>query len=446
MKRTLLHLPKRLLAWWLAPLAGLLAIAGIQISGAPAASGASIPPTGLVCSTSATGVFNLTARSGQISTPDDNLVYMWGFAPAGHPFQYPGPNLCVDEGQRVTITLKNTLPEATSIVFPGQEDVQAGGVPSGPVFDGSGNLVSLAKTAGANGGSMTYTFTAGHPGTYIYESGTDQEKQLDMGLVGAIVVRPASGPSLAYDRIPGHPVVDTQFNPANEYVMLLSQTDPALHRAVERGLPFDMTKYHPRYYFINGRSFPDTIAPNGAAWLPSQPYSSLVQIQPHSDDTSNPFHYPSLVRYLSTGPVTYPFHPHGNHGRVIGRDGRELVGPNGQDLSYEKYTVAVGPGQTADATYTWSDVDHWNPSTNPIPVQVPPVANLLFKDNATWTSGSPYLGVKSPLPQGVTSYNECGENYFMMHSHALNQITNYGAAGGGMLTLLRVDPVGGCHS
>ena len=438
MTKTLTHARKRLLRWWIAPLLGLALIAGIETTGAPKASGVSVPATGIVCShPDSNNVFKLTARDGQISTPDDNLVYMWSFAPTGGGFQYPGPVLCLNQGQTVTIVLKNTLPEDTSIVFPGQDNVTSSGVPVSPVYQG-GNLVSLAQTAKANGGSVSYTFTAGRPGTYIYESGTDQDKQLDMGLVGALVVRPSMGAAFAYNRS------DSAFNPDTEYVMLLSQSDPALHRAVERNQPFDMKAYHARYWFVNGRSFPDTIAPNNAAWLPTQPYSSLVEFQPHSTDPGNPFNKPSLVRYLSTGPVTYPFHPHGNHGRVIARDGQALQGPAGQDLSYEKYTVAVGPGQTADATYTWTDVDGWNPDTKPIPVAIPPLANLLFKDNATWYSGSPYLGYKGPLPVGVTSYNECGEYYFMMHSHALYQITNFGIAGGGMLTLMRVDPPGGC--
>jgi hypothetical protein len=32
------------------------------------------------------------------------------------------------------------------------------------------------------------------------------------------------------------------------------------------------------------------------------------------------------------------------------------------------------------------------------------------------------------------------------HSHALNQSTNYGASFGGMMTLIRIDPRGGCPS
>ena len=48
--------------------------------------------------------------------------------------------LCVNQGDEVTINLVNTLPETVSIVFPGQEDVLANGVPSQPQFSGSPKL------------------------------------------------------------------------------------------------------------------------------------------------------------------------------------------------------------------------------------------------------------------------------------------------------------------
>ena len=71
---------------------------------------------------------------------------------------------------------------------------------------------------------------------------------------------------------------------------------------------------------------------------------------------------------------------------------------------------------------------------------VPALENLLFKDNATYYSGSPWLGQKGALPANVTSFNQCGEFYQVAHSHALNEVTNYGVAMGGMLTLWRIDP------
>ncbi|HEV8173989.1 MAG TPA: hypothetical protein VGP91_10120, partial [Actinoplanes sp.] len=56
------------------------------------------------------------------------------------------------------------------------------------------------------------------------------------------------------------------------------------------------------------------------------------------------------------------------------------------------------------------------------------------------------LGYKGTLPTGVVSQNICGEWYFPWHSHALNEFTNFDQGFGGMATLLRVDPPGGCFA
>ncbi len=57
---------------------------------------------------------------------------MWGYSSGFDPFQHPGPVLCVHEGDEVTVILHNTLPEESSIVFPGVDDVTANGVASQP--------------------------------------------------------------------------------------------------------------------------------------------------------------------------------------------------------------------------------------------------------------------------------------------------------------------------
>ena len=142
-------------------------------------------------------VFDLDATSGYVSMPDGNSIYMWSYTASGRGFQLPGPTLCVDSGTKVTVVLHNTLREDTSIVFSGQEGVTADGATVQPQFDASNTLTSLAQTATANGGSVTYQFTAGAPGTYLYSSGTDVAKQREMGLYGALVVRPAGHPDQA---------------------------------------------------------------------------------------------------------------------------------------------------------------------------------------------------------------------------------------------------------
>jgi hypothetical protein len=411
----------------------LMALAGIGL--ATASHAASSPSSGVLCTSGgANPTFSLTAKSGMISMPDGNTIYTWSYAPTSGAFQFPGPELCVNQGDKVTITLHNSLPEATSIMFPGMDGVQANGLPAQP--ESTGGITSMTTSAPAKGGSVTYTFTAANPGTYLYESGTDTGKQVQMGLYGALIVHSTAtgapaGAACAYD------CTHSVYNPNNEYVMLLSDMDPALHQAVEQGQAYDVTQLHPRYWLINGRAFPDTIAPNNAAWLPAQPYSSLVHITVTQPNTSPP---QALVRYLNAGQLAFPFHPHGENGTVIARDGSPLVTSGGTDLSYETFATTVGPGQTWDELYQYVDQEQFNPTSNPIPVTIPQLQNLTFKGNATYYSGSPYLGFQGPLPVGVTTYNECGEYYMVWHSHALYQVANYDTSFGGMLTLERIDP------
>ncbi len=209
-----------------------------------------------------------------------------------------------------------------------------------------------------------------------------------MGLFGALIVRPTLGADHAYNR------ADSRFTPAEEFMVLLSEIDPYQHQAVEQGRTFNLNNYHPRYWLINGRGFPDSIADNGASWLPTQPYGALAQVAEYDPDT-NP--YPGLARYLNVGTEDYPFHPHGNNGVVIGRDGRPLAGPAGQDLSFEKFAINIGPGQTWDVLFKWYDAENYDPVTNPVPVTVPSLAN---QEIGMFYSGSPYLGSRETLPPG----------------------------------------------
>jgi FtsP/CotA-like multicopper oxidase with cupredoxin domain len=384
---------------------------------------------GMVCTSGPN--FTLTSRTGYIGTPDGNVVFMWGLSSGSDPFQYPGPVLCVTEGDAVTVILHNTLNRNISLIFPGQENVLADGQPDGPVFN-AGNLVSLAKVAPANGGSITYSFVAGKPGTYLYQSGTDTSIQVPMGLFGAIVVRPAMGANLMYNR------ADTEFDPNREYISLLSEVDPYLSQAMELNRPFNSKNYHPRYWFVNGRGFPDTIAPNFASWLPGQPYGALTILEPW-DAGLNPT--PAAIRYLSVGSIDYPFHPHGNNVRIVGRDGMPLEGALLENLAYDKYSIPVGPGQTWDALFSWHDPEAYDVNANPVPVTFPNILDMFY---GPFFGGSPYLGVQGDIPVGTTSQNQCGEFYHIAHNHALYQITSWGAVMTGMATYTRINPPSGC--
>jgi FtsP/CotA-like multicopper oxidase with cupredoxin domain len=392
------------------------------------AAQAAPPAVGVACttSTSPNPTFTLDATVGYIQLPDSNTMYMWGYAQGG-AFQHPGPVLCVNEGDTVTVILNNTLTEDVSIMFPGQEAVQANGAPAQPQFNGTGTLTSLTDVAAAGGGSVSYTFVATHPGSFIYESGTNPQKQVRMGLFGALVVRPAMGSNFVYNR------ADSQFTPQEDFMVLLSEIDPYQHQAAEANQSYNLNNYHPRYWLINGRGFPDSIADNFSPFLPDQPYGALARIHPF-DVTAHP--YPGAIHYLNVGTEEFPFHPHGNNGLVIGRDGHPLEGPAGQDLSFEKFAINIGPGQTWDVIFKWYDAENYS-EANPVPVTIPQVNNQEF---GMFYSGSPYLGKTGPLPPGASTLNTCGEYYIISHNHALFQITSWGVNMSGPITYVRVDP------
>ena len=127
--------------------------------------------------------------------PDGVSVPMWGYALTDMTFvpgtpSVPGPALTVPPGDTVlTIHLKNNLPEATSIVIPGQVAAMT------PVWDNgmsgarpsaSARVRSFTHEALVGGGTADYTWSGVKPGTYLYHSGTHPQVQMQMGLYGAV--------------------------------------------------------------------------------------------------------------------------------------------------------------------------------------------------------------------------------------------------------------------
>jgi FtsP/CotA-like multicopper oxidase with cupredoxin domain len=412
---------------------GLLALGPLASAQTAEAQGPAT--TGIICTYGPS--FALTAQSGYIQMSDMNTVYMWSYgtgATSGN-FQYPGPVLCVNEGDTVEITLTNNLPynQSTSLIFPGQENVLADGALAQPDLANNSLTDSVA-----NGSSITYSFVATRPGTFIYESGTDTKTQVPMGLASALIVRPNMGANFVYNR------ASDQFTPEEEFMAFLSEVDPYQHAAWERsvgqGRNYNLNNYHAYYWLLNGRGFPDTMADNNASWMPNQPYGALARIHPFNDDpgAGDAYHpYPAVEHFINVGSEEYPFHPHGQNGQVIGRDGYPLAGPGGQDMAYENFLVNIGPGQTWDVIFEWYDAEAYDPVSNPVNVTIPDLANVTI---GMFYSGSPYLGYQQTMPPGTTTLNQCGEYYIISHNHALFQLDAFGQTLAGPITYLRIDP------
>ncbi len=471
--------------------------------------------------------FNLTATPAFISQPDGQFVYSWGYGCATPPpqsgfapsaitgafcstMQVPGPTLIVAQGQTVTVNLTNNLPAAagnTSILF------------SGFNVTGSGGVAGLLTQEAAPGGIVTYTFTASTPGTHSYYSGTQGDLQVEMGLYGAIIVLPSTIPASCTGGVHASNATaqahwgESDFRLASaaynhpgacydrEYLFQFSEMDPRIHREAEEQSARSCTAcmsvatepYVPAYFMVNGRSMPDLMDPNYAAQYPHQPYNG------------NPHLHPGelvLLRIIGQGRWQHPFHEHGNHVRILARDGNLILSQTDANSLAGPllFTTTTTPGQAMDGIYYWTgkglnwDAYGHNPaSADPLaklpctpdangyntgaptainyfewcqdhnkPVQADPFGDVasggpvtlpdpnIFA-NGPWYGGSPYLGPNATVravgstgttpPSGTIANSPTDEAgfAFMWHSHNEREITTNNIFPGGMLMMMLVD-------
>ena len=484
-----------------------------------------------------TPVFNLTAQPSYLTQPDGRSIYSWGYGcslqPAGFlpakmappttgcpNMQVPGPTLIVTEGDTVTVNLTNNLPNAagnTSILFPGFNVTTSGGV------------AGLLTQEAAQSTPVTYTFTASTPGTRAYYSGTQGDLQVEMGLYGAIVVLPRSVPAVCSTGLPAAApgnnataqaawgekdfrLAASAYDDAHtcydrEYMFQFSEMDPNIHTQAEAQVKASGTclagapgcslnvptePYHPAYFMINGRSMPDDMDPNYASQYPHQPYNGDPHMHPGEL---------VLLRIIGQGRWQHPFHEHGNHVRILARDGNLILTPDGQALAGPLlFTTTTTPGIAMDGIFYWTarglnwDAYGHNPKSSDQaalltctpdangyntgapsainyfewcqdhnkPLQVAPFGDVAGGGPATlpdptiftngpWYGGSPYLGPNATVravgasgttpPSGTIANSPSGEAgfAFMWHSHNEREITTNNMFPGGMLMMMLVD-------
>ena len=408
--------------------------------------------------------FNLNAGEAWSSQPDGVLVYSWGygctgaspspatFAPATvlgafcPTVQFPGPTLIVTENTSFKVTLTNSLPAAagnTSILFPGAASVTPSG--TGPA--------GLLTQEAVPGGTVTYTVTYSAPGTHEYYSGTQPDLQIEMGLFGAVVVLPSTTPANCTASYPAGRI-DYRLAPSaydhakscydREYLTQWSEIDPKIHRQVEdqlkliascpttAGVQFSCPTslnvvtepYHPNYFLINGRSMPDNMDPNYAPNYPNQPYNA------------NPHMHPGelvLVRYMGQGHWQHPFHEHGNHVRILGRDGNLLVSQTDatQLAGRMEFNTDTTPGQADEGIFYWSgkglgwDIFAHTPTNAGNPT-CSPDANGYYTTASPSPATPPTYDASGNFTGGSPNYYEwCAD-----HNHPL-EVNPVGQVGGG---------------
>jgi FtsP/CotA-like multicopper oxidase with cupredoxin domain len=481
--------------------------------------------------------FTLTAQAAYITQPDGQMIYSWGYGcaqpPAASAFapqtisspfcntmQVPGPTLIVTEGDPVSVALTNNLPVGagnTSILFPGF------------TVNATGGVQGLLTQEAAPNTTVTYTFTATTAGTRAYYSGTQSDLQVEMGMYGAIIVLPKTIPAACTSGLAAANLnVEQHFGESDfrlaaaaynspkacydrEYLFQFSEMDPNIHAqalaqlnaiatctpgAVPCPTTLDVPTepYHPTYFMVNGRSMPDDMDTNYAPQYPHQPYNGNPHMHPGEQ---------VLLRIIGQGRWQHPFHEHGNHVRILGRDGNliQSVSDANSLAGPLLFTTTTTPGLAMDGIFYWTgrglnwdpyghnpnspdalaklpcvpDANGYNTGTQAQsqinyyewcadhnkPLQVAPFGDVAGGGPATlpdaniltdgaWYGGSPYLGTNAsgravgptPLPPAAKSLNPPSTEAgfaFMWHSHNEREITTNNVFPGGMMMMMLVD-------
>ena len=293
---------------------------------------------GMGTASAATVAIDLCAKAGTVDLPGAAGTPIWGF---GTPTtlgdcttataSLPGPVLSVNEGDTVTIRVINALP---ALVDPAGHTIS---------FEIPGITFVGGLTDAAVGASVSRTFTATAPGTYLYQSGGDFGRQEAMGLYGALIVRSATV-GQAYD------IATTAYDV--DATLVLSQIDRLFNAAPDT---YDMYAYRATYWLINGAAYPGTppILANAGQKV--------------------------LLRYVNAGRDQTSMQLLGMHQQVLARDAQLLNNP------FAAATEIIPQGATEDAIAV-------------VPATTAPGTNgfALFNRNLHVTNGSP----SSAAPSG----------------------------------------------
>lgn len=281
-----------------APASAGTLVAGVRTAAAPHSLATAAPPSGAVTSTACTegagtAACDLYATAGTLALPGTTGVPVWSFtSTAGGPVTGSSAVLVVNQHDTVTVTVHNDLTAAgaVSLAVPGA------------------SALSDDAAGAAPGGSATYTFTADRAGTFLYEAGhtANGARQALMGLVGALVVRPAGfDPAAAtHDDLDltgsaaaGNAAFPNRFE--DEAVMVLTEVDPLFNA---NPLTYDLRNVRGTYRLINGKAFPQT------AGVPTAPGHRV------------------LLRYLNAGSVSHSMGVQNLAQRVVAIDGQPSDG------------------------------------------------------------------------------------------------------------------------
>ncbi len=299
-------------------------------------------------------------------------------AQKGHT-QTSAPLLFFDEGDRIQVVLSNLgllqrpdLADSHTIHWHGFRNAL-------PIFDGVPEM-SISVPLGSD---FPYFFHPTDPGTYMYHCHFEDVEHVQMGMDGIVFVRPAQnrtgaagGPVARYNGGPAQAPLGYAYNdgvapgdPAStaydrEFPIFLSEFWAVSHYDDAHVQNADWSDYHSDFFLMNGRSYPDTLAPNGGGndlttgYLIAPAGRPELQWQPHSSLIQCNAGDRVLIRFVNLGYTQASMRLTSIPMHIVGKDATPLRGlgsgglHNGADTSYVTDTVYLGAGEAFDAIFT----------------------------------------------------------------------------------------------
>ncbi|WP_341888627.1 hypothetical protein [Variovorax sp. YR752] len=239
----------------------------------------------------AAAAVTLCAEPYAVNLPGAAGVVMWGYrevadatsctAAGGLRASAAAPVITLPAGDTtLAVTLVNRLTVPTSVVIAGQPLPTDGGAPVSAVdLVGPGCDPAAGSTADRlacrvrsftgetePGATRTYTFDNLRPGSFLLQSGTHPQVQVQMGLF-ALLREDAPPVDTGARRVYPAPAADAAANFDVDATVLLSEIDPAQHATIAGTLGSDGNQaqwkaggnstlnYAPRFFLVNGRVF-----------------------------------------------------------------------------------------------------------------------------------------------------------------------------------------------
>jgi FtsP/CotA-like multicopper oxidase with cupredoxin domain len=290
--------------------------------------------------------------------PAGSDLYVFGFrevtgmtaaqvtAQRGHA-QLSAPILAFDQDTDIQIMLTNLGLSQRPDLVDGHTVHWHGFRNAIPLFDGVPEL-SISVPIGRD---FTYFYRPHDPGTYMYHCHFEDVEHVQMGMTGIVYVRPAQNAG-ANGQPPGKYAYNdgdgsTRYD--REFTYMLGEIWAEAHYRDAHIQTTDWTDYAPSFWTMNGRSYPDTLAPPGdptsaaAGRLRYQPISSLV--------TANAGER-VLLRIANLGYQNHAITSDGIDLQIVARDATLLTGRDGTRDYQVTNTVDIGPGESRDVLFT----------------------------------------------------------------------------------------------